>query len=495
LQKPAAIQVMNKVAQEINEIKRRRDVVLRYSQDQDSSITDRISRINLRSVQKRTIRFSEQIYQGLGVSEPTLDTDFDKAEQSYMEICQTVDSFEFDMASANEFLLDFCSSLFAGVENLSGLFNRSSEKKVANNLLRIMTDINLLVEQYNAVIKYLLKALNDLKNFLASPQKLMEKRYDKLLDCDHLRHKIDSLESQGNALAEPIKIKDLQKSLNEVTKIYDPLNSQLKEELPKLCIAAQTILNNCLACYISSQRSLFQHSYDHLIEIASQSQLGAACLSTQTNGVTSYSVVVQRFLSRSQFTVKELQHKVSFFPSDSLSVTSLAQPDSATCAINENALNDSKFPICSVGPLPLRIAPRNTNSWCFGELSPGALVNKVETKSLSSSPYTPRTTNYTNLNMEKQSGQARVCLKSRYPQNKLCYVMLDYMAKETVEVSVASQTLVGVIKDRDPLGTTDRWLIDTGEVKGFLPADVLCQVQPVQQQSWTQSWAQQSLGY
>jgi hypothetical protein len=51
------------------------------------------------------------------------------------------------------------------------------------------------------------------------------------------------------------------------------------------------------------------------------------------------------------------------------------------------------------------------------------------------------------------------------------------MARETMDISVTSQTLVGVIKDKDPLGGCDRWFVDTGEAKGFLPANILCKVQ------------------
>ena len=64
-------------------------------------------------------------------------------------------------------------------------------------------------------------------------------------------------------------------------------------------------------------------------------------------------------------------------------------------------------------------------------------------------------------------------LKSRYPAEKLFVVSTDYTAKETMDLSISCGTIVGIVKDKDPLGGGDRWFVDTGETKGFLPCSIL----------------------
>ena len=75
--------------------------------------------------------------------------------------------------------------------------------------------------------------------------------------------------------------------------------------------------------------------------------------------------------------------------------------------------------------------------------------------------------------MTKQSENARVYLKSRYSADKLFVVSVDYSAKETMDLSISLGTIVGIIKDKDPLGGGDRWFVDAGETKGFLPCGIL----------------------
>ena len=61
-----AIVVMNGVAKEINEIKRRKDVVTKYKEE--SSFGDKISKLNIHSVKKKSSRVSQRISQGLLLS-------------------------------------------------------------------------------------------------------------------------------------------------------------------------------------------------------------------------------------------------------------------------------------------------------------------------------------------------------------------------------------------------------------------------------------------
>ena len=61
-----------------------------------------------------------------------------------------------------------------------------------------------------------------------------------------------------------------------------------------------------------------------------------------------------------------------------------------------------------------------------------------------------------------QTTALRAQLRSNYGNSKVCIVTSDYMAKGPMELTLSRGTLVGVIKERDPMGQKDRWYIDNG---------------------------------
>lgn len=89
------------------------------------------------------------------------------------------------------------------------------------------------VPQKDHMEHLVLAPLSSLLGMFASPQKLIQKRYDKLLDyCSQLDSR-SSKEEQGLA-----------------KKDYLALNAQLLEELQCFNRAVRTILTNCLICVV-----------------------------------------------------------------------------------------------------------------------------------------------------------------------------------------------------------------------------------------------------
>lgn len=86
--------------------------------------------------------------------------------------------------------------------------------------------------------KLVLAPLSALQAFFLGPQKLIQKRYDKLLDYNSYLQK-----STGEEL-------DLAK------KDYEALNAQLVEELQVFNRAAKKIVLNCLHCFITLLRNI-----------------------------------------------------------------------------------------------------------------------------------------------------------------------------------------------------------------------------------------------
>lgn len=95
------------------------------------------------------------------------------------------------------------------------------------------------VSQKDQMEHLVLAPLSTLLGMFASPQKLIQKRYDKLLDyCSQLDSR-SSKEEQGQA-----------------KKDYDALNAQLLEELKCFNQAVRTVLTNCLIFIVKLIREL-----------------------------------------------------------------------------------------------------------------------------------------------------------------------------------------------------------------------------------------------
>lgn len=97
------------------------------------------------------------------------------------------------------------------------------------------------VPQKDHMEHLVLAPLSSLLGMFASPQKLIQKRYDKLLDyCSQLDSR-SSKEEQGQAKRD-----------------YQALNAQLLDELQCFNRAVKTILTNCLICIIKLIRKLME---------------------------------------------------------------------------------------------------------------------------------------------------------------------------------------------------------------------------------------------
>lgn len=85
--------------------------------------------------------------------------------------------------------------------------------------------------------------LSQLLSMFAGPHKLIQKRFDKLLDYDSCRER-----------AERLRERRAQDELQATRNNYEALNAQLLDELPKFQQAAEGLLKGCLCAFAQAQR-------------------------------------------------------------------------------------------------------------------------------------------------------------------------------------------------------------------------------------------------
>ncbi|KAL5007498.1 hypothetical protein ScPMuIL_016304 [Solemya velum] len=99
------------------------------------------------------------------------------------------------------------------------------------------------------------------------------------------------------------------------------------------------------------------------------------------------------------------------------------------------------------------------------------MSNKTSGKSVCR--FDPQFTKPCPLPANQQSDSQKAYLRQQYLPDKLYRVSQDYAALDLMDLSVIATDLVGLIKQQDPMGNKNRWFVDTGASKGFLPTRVL----------------------
>ncbi|KAM6270123.1 rho guanine nucleotide exchange factor 38 [Porphyrio hochstetteri] len=233
-----ALLAMKNINMNINELKRRKDLVLKYKRnDDDETLKEKFSRLNIHSISKKSKRVTSHLKILTGGEPQVKDQTFNKEEKLFRSLEKTVKLCVKNISLSSQHLQE---SIHLAAQNIIGLqeilqdkdseFHDCLEKqnKAANLCENLMAQLDRLV----------LTPLSALQALFSGPQKLIQKRYDKLLDYNSYLQR-----SAGEEL-------DLAK------KDYEALNAQLVEELQVFNRAAKKIVLNCLHCFITFFRNV-----------------------------------------------------------------------------------------------------------------------------------------------------------------------------------------------------------------------------------------------
>ncbi|KAF4794872.1 Rho guanine nucleotide exchange factor 38 [Turdus rufiventris] len=208
-----ALFAMKNINVNINELKRRKDLVMKYRKnDDDETLKEKFSRLNIHSISKKSKRVTSHLKILTRGEHQVKDRTFNNEEKLFQSLEKTVKLCVKNISLCSQHLQE---SIHLAAQNIMWLeeilqdkddeVNDSSEKQTntANPCEDFMAQLDKLV----------LTPLSALQALFPGPQKLIQKRYDKLLDYNSCLQR-----SAGEEL-------DLTK------KDYEALNAQLVEEL------------------------------------------------------------------------------------------------------------------------------------------------------------------------------------------------------------------------------------------------------------------------
>ncbi|XP_053535919.1 rho guanine nucleotide exchange factor 38 [Ictalurus punctatus] len=218
----------------INEFKRRKDIVMKYKRsDDEGTLKGKLNKINIHSIRKKSDRITGYFKILTGVEPQVRDEAFDREEKLFRNLEKAVRQL---IKNLNVYLLhaqDMIAVAVQDVEDLEAIMK--DPDKIDTNGFQHRRNGH---DPYKRLVERLewsvLSPLSSLQTMFSSPQKLIQKRYDKLLDSCSSGSE-EQLQAQRD---------------------YQALNAQLTVELQRFNHAAQTILTNCLLTVIKLLREL-----------------------------------------------------------------------------------------------------------------------------------------------------------------------------------------------------------------------------------------------
>lgn len=205
----------------------------------------------LNLVKKKTARISTRITASLGLISLTRDEEFERHHETFKHIEKTVRVFIKNLATFVEHFEHFLQSLQSTSEHLSDFYRDKSHHQKELDELR-KKNRALACEHFHAfkriVDRQVIVVCNQLLQKFSGPHQLISKRSAKLLDYDNKTKEMESARGDSSE-----KIRDQYVIAKE---LYERINNQLKDELPKFNRLALNIFKECILVLLDGRREL-----------------------------------------------------------------------------------------------------------------------------------------------------------------------------------------------------------------------------------------------
>ncbi|XP_051968136.1 dynamin-binding protein-like isoform X2 [Xyrauchen texanus] len=392
-----AVMSIKEINVNINEFKRRKDLVVKYRKGDENRLIDKISKLSMHSIIKKSNRVSSHLKHLTGISAQIKDEAFDDAEKIFRLQERLIKSFIRDISLYLQHIRESASVKVLAAISFCDIYTERQQQMDPESFQRAHRCISdkQFTEFKERTEALVITPLTQLLSMFAGPHKLIQKRRDKLLDYDNCKER-----------AERLKDKRVQEELQTARNNYEALNAQLLDELPKFHLASEELFTSCVRGFAQAQRDFIALTLGELAPLLKLSGLSG----TEGNLVSLF--------QEEHTKVLDLLQSFSFFP-DNLPTTVRKPFEKKT-------------------------------------------LEKQNSKKQQGPP-----------NYVLQTDEHRAGLLVRYGPEKLYQADRNFNAAQDLDVSILEGDIVGVIKQQDPMGSQNRWLIDNGVTKGFVYSSFL----------------------
>ncbi|KAI3365240.1 hypothetical protein L3Q82_010330 [Scortum barcoo] len=405
-----ALQAVKEINVNINEYKRRKDLVVKYRKGDEDTFIDKISKLSMHSIIKKSNRVSSHLKHLTGISPQIKDEAFDEAEKRFRLQERLIKSFIRDISLYLQHIRESASVKVLAAISFCDIYTDRSflDPERFQRAHRSISD-KQFTQFKERTEDLVINPLNQLLLMFAGPHKLIQKRFDKLLDYDNCKERADRL-----------KDRRVQEELQVARNNYEALNAQLLDELPKFHTGAEELFTGCLRAFAQAQKDFMETTLGELKPLLHVFSNKAA---TEANLIAQFQEEYGRVL--------KLLQGFSFCPDNLPPAMSTKKP-----------------------------------------FEKKTLEKQTSKKQLQGPP-----------NCIVQTDEHRAGLLVRYGPEKLFQAERNFNAAQELDISIQEGDLVGVIKQQDPMGSNNRWLIDNGVSKGFVYSSFLKPYNPRRSQS------------
>ncbi|XP_022646625.1 dynamin-binding protein-like isoform X3 [Varroa destructor] len=394
-----AMDDMARVATDINEVKRRKDLVSKYRSNPEASLSQRLSKLNLHSVMKKSTRLTVKMSSSLGFTTVVRDEDFEREEHRFILVEKSIKNF---LKSMRTFCDQLQECLKVGLQLAEDICDFHAERC---NLPEVdgfrMAQHAIYAEYWTEFIrnieKHVVEILQSALEMLAAPHKIIAKREHKLLD-------LAACTARTEKNRDATRHKAFEEEEQSARNTYNALNSQLLDELPRLCSLSSDLLGSCVDSFLRARKLLIGRITSQLLELC------------ELTGVKdSPSDVLDTF---------EHKHRAAL---QTFSAFSMLQPN-----LSGNPFKMDSF---TKGSNFLRKSFNDKHGVA--------------------------------LDLVPQTDAHRQWLKQEYGDN-VYTVALTIQTSDPNEISLNKGDLVGLLRSADPSGNPMRWFVDNGRCKGLI---------------------------
>ncbi|XP_067995700.1 dynamin-binding protein isoform X3 [Melanerpes formicivorus] len=235
----AAVLAVKEINVNINEYKRRKDLVLKYRKGDEDSLMEKISKLNFHSIIKKSNRVSSHLKHLTGFAPQLKDEAFEETEKNFRLQERLIKSFIRDLSLYLQHVRESACMKALAAGSMWDLCTEkgSGDLDQFQKVNRLISD-QLFSNFKERTERLVSSPLNQLLSMFAGPHKLVQKRFDKLLDFHNCTERAEKLKDKRT-------LEELQSARNN----YEALNAQLLDELPKFLRFAKELFANCLRGY------------------------------------------------------------------------------------------------------------------------------------------------------------------------------------------------------------------------------------------------------
>ncbi|XP_012998973.1 dynamin-binding protein isoform X3 [Cavia porcellus] len=249
-----AVLAVKEINVNINEYKRRKDLVLKYRKGDEDSLMEKISKLNIHSIIKKSNRVSSHLKHLTGFAPQIKDEVFEETEKTFRMQERLIKSFIRDLSL---YLQHIRESACVKVVAASSMWDLCMERghrdlEQFEKVHRYISD-QLFTKFKERTERLVISPLNQLLSMFTGPHKLVQKRFDKLLDFYNCTERAEKLKDKKT-------LEELQSARNN----YEALNAQLLDELPKFQQYAQGLFANCIHGYAEAHCDFVQQALEQL---------------------------------------------------------------------------------------------------------------------------------------------------------------------------------------------------------------------------------------